>query len=439
MNGKARAGLLLSVLAGVACNTGESATMPETSGAPEGFQFVSSALERDKSPSVSDVERTQFGEDSRDFAFALYRELADQQGNLFLSPYSLWVALGMLYAGSEGDTHTEMTAALHFSLPEPRLYEAFNATDLDLKQRPSEFAGEGTGPDASTGDLELRVVNAAFTQQGAAFEQPYLDVLAQQFGAGLFTADFTKAPEREREAINQWVADQTETRIQDLLPPGSISQAVALVLANAIYFKGSWLEPFQPQNTASEPFHAPSGDIPVPMMNGYADQYLEADGYQALELPYIAPALRMLFVLPGEGRFDEIEAALDRTLFDQIRTGLSHYSVKLKVPKFSFESSFELPTALKALGMQQAFVPGAADLSGIAGAPGDLFVDNVFHKTFIAVDEQGTEAAAATAIIVTASSAPPPAEFFLDRPFLFFIYDEPTGEILFLGRVLDPS
>jgi serpin B len=220
---------------------------------------------------------------------------------------------------------------------------------------------------------------------------------------------------------------------------GSIDASVVLVLANAIYFKGSWLQPFNAANTVEEAFHAPSGDVTVPMMNGFAEQYMAGDGYQALELPYIAPAVRMLFVLPAEGRFDEIEGALDRSRIDQIRQGLARYSVRLKLPKFSFESGFELTPALRALGMELAFQAGSADLSGIAGDPGSLYVSAVLHKAFVAVDEQGTEAAAATAVITSAVSAPPPADFFLDRPFIFLVYDEPTGQILFVGRVMDPS
>src|SRR5690606_13824645 len=235
-----------------------------------------------------------------------------------------------------------------------------------------------------------------------------------------------------------WVEENTNQRIVDLLPPNSIDESVALVLVNTIYFKGSWLDEFDPANTRDEVFHAPGGDVTVAMMNGYAEQYTEGDGYQALELPYIAPAVRMLFILPQAGRFEEIESGLDRAFFDQVRAAVSRWSVTLKVPKFSFETSFGLTSALQAMGVQQLFQPGVADLSGIAGGPGDLYVSDTFHSTFVAVDEQGTEAAAATAVVTSGTSAPPPADFFLDRPFLFAIVDDPTGQVLFVGRVMQP-
>jgi serpin B len=404
---------------------------------PEGIELVRAALERDTEPTLDAADQVRFGEDSRDFALEFYSQVSSAEGNLFLSPYSLWAALGMLYAGAEGETKAEMTSALRFNLPEPSLYAAFNATALALAGRPNELAGESSGDDASMGDAELRVVNGAFTQRGFDFEEEYLETLARDFGAGVFVADFATQPERERLAINQWVEDQTESRIQDLLPPNSLDPMVRLILANAVYFKGSWLDPFDASKTATETFHAPGGDVQVPTMNGRADLYAAGEGYQALELPYIAPALRMLFVLPDAGRFAEIEAALNRTLFDQIRANLSRHSVTVKLPKFSFDSSIRVREALQAMGMQQAFVAGAADLTGIA--PADLYVADIFHQAFIALDEQGTEAAAATAIIDLDNSAPPPADFFADRPFLFMIYDEPTGQILFLGRLLDPG
>jgi serpin B len=344
----------------------------------------------------------------------------------------------MLYAGAEAATKEEMAAALSFDLPEPTLHAAFNATALALSGRHKQLAGKKSGP-PSTGDLSLRSVNAAFARKGVIFEMPYLDTLAIHYGTGMFAADFVDHAERERMAINQWTEDRTNGRINDLLPMGSIDPMVELVLVSAIYFKGSWLQPFSTNKTHDELFHAPAGDVMVSMMNGHAEQYAEGDGYQALELPYIAPAVRMLFVLPAEERFDEIEARLSSAFVGEIRDGLSRRAVTAKVPKFSFHSTFELKPALRALGMESVFLAGTADLSGIAGDAGELYVSDVFHSTFVAVDEQGTEAAAATAIVTSDDSAPSPADFFLDRPFIFMVYDEPTEQVLFAGRVTDPT
>ena len=425
-------------LACTATNTGNPHTDDPLGTGPKGIALVRSALEREQIPAVPDADLATFATGSTDFAFDLYAQAVSGEDNTFISPYSVRAALGMLYAGARGETKSEMASALHFDLPEPTLHAAMNATDLSLALR-SEQLVPGEGEERS-GDLLLRPVNAAFGRKGLMFQEPFLDVLAQHYGTGMFAADFAGNPERERMAINQWVEEQTNDRIVDLLPTGSIDPTVALVLVNSIYFKGSWLAQFNAANTARETFHGTRGDVSVPMMNETRPMgYTEGAGYSALELFYIAPALRMLLILPDEGSFASVEASLGRELFDEIRTGFSDRIVTLKVPKFSFRSSLGLVPVMRALGMNQAFDAGMADLSGIAGAPGDLVVSDIFHQAFIAVDEEGTEAAAATAVVAVPVSAPPPANFFLDRPFIFVIYDEPTGQILFLGRLMAPE
>ncbi len=435
--------VVLATLVAAACtatNTGNPVV--DDTGAPDGIELVRSALTRETPPMATESETIQFGNDSRDFAFELYAQAAAQAGdagNTFISPYSVRLALAMQSAGARGQTLTEMQSALHFNLPAQALHQAFNRTDTALAGRGDELVGSDFEEEpASTGDLLLRLVNGAFGSKDVDFQPDFLDTLATHYGAGMFSADFAHAPEQQRLAINDWVEENTNQRIVDLLPEKSIDESVALVLVNTIYFKGSWLDEFDSSNTREEPFHAPGGDVTVSMMNGYAEQYTEGDGYQALELPYIAPAVRMLFILPEAGRFAEIESGLDRGFFDGVRSGLSRHSVTLKVPKFSFETDFGLTSALQAMGIEQLFQSGVADLSGIAGPPGDLYVSDTFHSTFVAVDEQGTEAAAATALITRATSAPPPAEFFLDRPFLFAVVDDPTGQVLFVGRLMQP-
>jgi len=423
-----------------ACNATNTGNPSTPGSAPAGVELVRSSLERTSNPNISADDRTMFGRDERQLSFDLYEQVKVGQTNVFISPYSIAVALGMTYAGAEGETKSEMAQALDFGLAEPTLHAAFNATDIALQGRAHELAGDGGSTQKSSGDgLQLNVVNAAFGQKGLQFKSPFLDVLALNYGAGMFRADFVGHADRERMAINMWVEDQTRDRIKDLLPEGSIGPDVALVLVNAIYFKASWLTPFDVAATVQAPFHAPAADVQVPMMHGPAEQYAKADGYQALELPYVSPAVRMLFILPDAGRFDAIEAGLDAAFFDRVRASLTRYSVDLKLPRFSFDASAKLKPALQALGMKQAFDSGQADLSGIAGNPGDLYIDEVYHKAFIALDERGTEAAAATAVVIREVSLPPPAEFVLDRPFIFVIYDEPTGQILFVGRLLDPS
>jgi len=406
--------------------------------APRGIELVRSKLERESDPNVPDAEASQFGNDSRDFAFGLYRELRGSDENLFYSPYSVSAALGMTYGGARSETKTEMANALRFTLGDEALHRVFNATGLALTKRAEEQPKSSEGPAGGTG-FELDVVNAAFLAKDMTFVDDYLDLLAVNYGAGLYRADFG-SPEQQRLAINDWVAERTRTRIQGLLPGGSITQYVVCVLVNAIYFKASWLEPFDPKLTETATFHSPAGDREVQMMNDRtALQYMRGEGYAALSLPYVSPSVRMLFILPDEGRFGDFEAGLDRARFDEATSALSEHDVRLKVPKFSFEFEVKLKDTMKALGMNLAFSNSGADFSGLAGRPGEIWVDGIYHKAFVALDEQGTEAAASTAVVFVAESAKPQADFFLDRPFLFAIYDEPTGQILFIGRLLDPG
>ena len=414
---------------------------PSDEQVPDGIGVVRSALERQLAPDVPEDDLLSFGADSRNFACDLYTRLSGEKDkNLIFSPYSVSVAFGMLYPGTKGDTKAEIAEALHFHLSEPTLYQAFNAVALSLDDRPND------ADEDAEGDLELRVVNSTFLQTGFPFRDDYLDLLAVHYGAGVYEVDFQADFEAQRLRINQWTSDRTEQRVEDLLPDGALDEMTRAVLLNAVYFKGSWLEPFDPDATTTETFHAPSGDVEVSMMNGNAgdfatQEYFEGNGVQALAVPYVSPSMRMLFILPEAGAFEALQAELDGNLLDEIRSGLVSTHVNVKLPRFSFGANFRLREALEPLGMVSAFEQGVADLSGVGGDPGYLWVDQAYHAAFVAVDEQGTEAAAATAIVIGGDSGPvgPYPDFFLDRPFLFVIYDEPTGQILFMGHVLDPS
>jgi serpin B len=325
-----------------------------------------------------------------------------------------------------------MRNTLHFGADQAVLHAAFNATGLALAERKTQLAPMGTGD-----GFQLKIVNQAWGDKRTKFLPEYLDVLAVNYGAGLFLADFAGNPDGMRTIINDWVAEQTEDRIRDLLAPGSIDSSVVLVLTNAIYFKSSWLSKFDPTKTADAAFHAPGGDRTLPMMHQLIEtRYGETADYQAVELPYLSTSVRMLAVLPAEGRLDAVVQELAGS-FDQITSGLSEYDVTLAMPKFSFETRPALKLALQALGMREAFTTDA-DFSGLDGQR-DIFLYDVVHQAFVAVDEAGTEAAAATAVIAGTISAKPRAELTLDRPFLFLVYDEPTGEVLFLGQLSDPS
>jgi serpin B len=434
-----RALLLFSLLASVPACSGTSSGNPADPGGgsggfdvPEGAQLVRSELAREEDPALSEADAETFGAGNRDFAFALHAELAGAEpaDNVFFSPFSISTALAMTYAGAEGETEQEMREALHFELPEPTLHEAFNATDRALDARASDLFPESEGQ-----GFELSVVNQAWGLTGYEFEAPFLDVLGLHYGAGMLLVDLAAPPTRV--LINDWVAEQTQDRVKDLLPDGSLTVDTRFVLTNAIYFKANWLNQFDPSQTVDATFTAAAGERAVKMMHQrFAFQYGEGAGYRAVELPYLSPAVRMLLILP-EGEVDALIADLDGAAFDALRAGLSEYDVTLDLPRFSFEAERQLKEPLKALGMPLAF--GDADFTAINGGREALYIDEVYHKAFVAVDEEGTEAAAATAVVGVAESAKPTAEIRFDRPFVFVIYDRPTGQILFLGTLRDPG
>jgi serpin B len=381
---------------------------------------------------ATDAETAELVAGNSAFAFDLYQRLREEQdGNLFYSPYSISLALAMTYAGARGETEQQMAATMHYTLPQERLHPTFNALDTTLTS-----CGDDEGEDA----FQLNIANALWGQEGYKFLSTFLDTLAENYGAGLRTLDFVNETESARQTINNWVSDQTEEKIQDLIPKGMLDPLVRLVLTNAIYFNGKWVLPFEKSNTHDEPFTLLDGStVSVPMMSQTGNfEYAEGDGYQAVELPYRDSNVAMLFILPEAGRFEEMQGTFSAESITAITEDLTPQQVRLFVPKFTFESEFNLSETLIQMGMPAAF--GNADFSGMTGNR-ELFISDVVHKAFVAVDEEGTEAAAATAVIM-AKGAPMIKDAILiklDRPFLFLIRDNDTGTILFVGRVLNPQ
>jgi serpin B len=369
------------------------------------------------------------------FALALLGQLREKAtGNLLFSPYSVSLALAMTYAGAEGETAAQIAEALDFTMPAPALGDAFAALDADLVAR-------GAGED---GDGALRIANALWGERSYPFSEAHRAEVAGDYGAGLELVDFTSAPEAARAEINGWVAEQTEDRIVDIVPPGVISPATRLVLANAIYFYGPWRNTFEPAGTGDDTFHRLDGEVTVPfMVQQETFPYAQGDGFQAIELPYEQEGFAMIILLPDTGTYEAFEAGLDAAALDTAIAGLGWTEMVLHLPKFEFDSGESLADALMALGMTDAFDPGTADFGRmVEGTPAEpLAIGDVLHKAFISVDEDGTEAAAATVVMGVGAAAPPaePVEVRVDRPFLFAIRDTVTGTLLFLGRVLDPS
>jgi serpin B len=400
--------------------------------------IAQSSLKRDTAPDVPAVDLQELVAGDSAFALDFYQAVHDQPGNLFFSPHSLSLALAMTYAGARGETASQFAQTLHFNLPQDRLHPAYNALALQLASR-----SEGTPKIDQGRQFQLNVANSIWGQQGFNFLPEFLDVLALNYGSGLRLADFVQAPEAARQAINDWVSQQTHDKIKDLVPAGAINAATRLVLANAIYFQAGWLHPFDEKMTKDGAFTLLDGSqVNVPMMS--LDQpvnfpYAQGNGYQAIELPYVGQTEAMDVLIPDAGKFADFEAGLNADQLANVLAGLQSQSVSLQMPKFTFSSSFGLSGVLKGMGMPLAFDPSQADFSGMDGKR-DLYISDVIHKAFVSVDEQGTEAAAATAVIVGLTSLPnEQVHLTIDRPFIFVIRDLPTGEILFVGRVVNPE
>ena len=405
-------------------------------GSPQPSASVAkSTLQRVQEPAVPVGDLSALVQGDNAFALDLYRSLRSEDGNLAFSPYSLSIALAMPYAGARGQTEIQMAQALHYTLPQDRLHPAFNKLDQDLAKEAKPVSDKEQ-------PLQLTIANGVWAEQTFSFLQSYLDLIARNYGAGIQLADFIQQSEAVRQQINGWVSNQTNDKIQDLIPSGALDPATKMVLVNALYFKADWLEPFDPTNTKDAPFHLLNGtQVTSKQMSDQLSglPYASGDGYQAVELAYQGSTAAMDILVPDSGKFQDFESSLDAQKLDGILKSMQPANLEVGLPKFTFRTRFDLGDQLAGLGMPDALNPDRADFSGMTGKP-DLYIAKVLHQAFVAVDEKGTEAAAASAVIMAPTMAmEPPQKLMIDRPFIFVIRDLQTGQILFMGRVLDPT
>lgn len=400
-------------------------------GGPSGYAIAQSERKRQLAPQVDAVKLDALVAGNTQFGLDLYRILRREGGNLFFSPYSISLALAMVHAGARGNTATEMARALHFTLEQDALHPAFNVLDLDL-------AGLSDNP-AVGGRLQLDIANALWGQSGWSFLPEFLDVLAENYGAGIQLLDLTGAPNEARLIINEWVLRKTLGKIDSLLSPGAIGSLTELVLTNAIYFNATWEYRFDRRLTNSDgTFYPLDGrQVTVPMMEQLAPLgYAEGAGFRAVELPYCGEMLSMVALLPDRERFEAFAEELDAERVDDLLDQIVRQErVHLRMPRFEFESGFRLGSALTGLGMVTAFTE-AADFSGMDGNH-ELFIGDVFHSAFVSVDEDGTEAGASTAVSMERSQ-PRVFTITLNRPFIFLIVHNKTRTVLLMGQVMDP-
>lgn len=380
--------------------------------------------------SVED-DRIKIAHDNNAFAFDFYHHVTQQEnGNIFFSPNSISTALAMTYGGADGTNAEEMQKALHFGPNNISFHDQYGAYLKMLHQH-------------AEGNIQLRIANQLWGENNYEFNQDYLNLIKEAYHAPLKKVDFEGAPDSQRSAINNWVEQKTENKIKDLLPAGSITSDTRLVLANAIYFKGDWLYQFKEKDTKEKDFHLSNGQtVTTPFMNFKGTLgYYENDLFKMVRMPYKGEKQSMIVVLPHETQqMEKVESAINTSYFRKVKYA-SGLEVILAMPKFKLEKSLGLNGFLESLGMKQAFNAGA-NFSKMTPS-NDLYISTAVHKAFIEIDEKGTEAAAATVIVlgiesVEPSSPPPPKEFIADHPFLFYIIDNESQAILFMGRLMNP-
>jgi len=370
------------------------------------------------------------------FGFDMYAELKDDPSfageNIFFSPHSISFALGMTQEGALGETAEEMRSVLY--LPE------------DATTRRAEFKEIYDRINAEGKEFELHTANAIWPEQTFDIKQEFADVVKNYYGGESTPMDYKNDPEGSRVEINDWVEEQTNNKIVDLIPAGYIDTLTKLVLTNAIYFKANWFKQFEEEATEEADFYKDDGSTVTAELMHDVDyfNYYETGDVQMAELLYNGTEVSMLVILPKENNIEAVEESLGWETLKGWREEMESKRLDLYLPKFTFETKKDLNRYLIELGMSMAF-SGSAEFEDIGVPPeGPLYISNVIHQAFIAVDENGTEAAAATAVIMKAMAAgpvelPDPIEFKADHPFLFIIQERESGNILFMGRIMDPT
>jgi len=410
------------------------------SGSAGAAQIERSSVAADDSPDISDDDYAAFIKAVTGFGLELGQNVAVSEGlttkNAVYSPLSAAYALAMTYAGARGQTGLEMKSVLRDGFEEDTYHSGANRLARDLAAR----ATTETRPNGKEGKVELNLAASLFLERTLQVQPTFLDLLAREYASGVQRLDFRGAHEAARLTINDWVAEQTKDKILDLIPMDKIDENTPFVLVNALYFYGSWSQPFMKEATRPADFHTLGGEtLQVPTMHGYGMRTGSASttDFNAVELGYIGNSLSMIIVVPAQDKFESIRSTVTSAWLEQTIDSFKPSYLNVTLPKFKMTvGSFSLDDGLKELGMKQAF-ENDADFSGLAAG---VKVATVLQKAFIAVDEDGTEAAAATAVIGGPTSAPidQPVPFVIDRPFLFFIRDE-SGAVLFSGHVVDPS
>ena len=400
--------------------------------------FMAGCMDRDENKEGTSDQSTQYFANnevvnsSNKFSFDMYQYLLNGTDNVFFSPYSITIALGMAYEGAGGETASQMLDVI--DLPED------DKTRRDMVRELQTLLNPQKAP------YNLSTANAYWLRMGEDLNDSYQYTIENDYKAHGQQLNFVGDPSGSADTINYWVEVETNGKIKKLVLPSHISSSTYLILTNAIYFKSDWKYQFDPESTQEDDFHLTGGGTTTVDMMNICDEeidlnYSENDDVRMLQLPYKGDAISMYIILPKDNDISSLEGELSKKYIDELRSDLTGEWVDVRLPKFKFEQKYKLNQDLIDMGMPDAFDPTKADFSGIKqGGSSDLCIYNVIHKSFVEVNEEGTEAAAATAVMMADSvSVDQPIDFRADHPFIFLIEHKETGQILFMGKVEDPT
>ena len=401
----------------------------------------------DRRPEATMEATTAVAADVSEFGLALLESLGDDDphGNVALSPLSTFVPLAITYEGARGETADGMQTALSASLDRGRLHPALGALMYDLEERAADAGGRSVPQFWESDRFDLGISTALWGQEDFPFREAFLDAVESNYGPAIRTVDFAEDPNAAGDRIENWIETTTQGRIDDALPHGFPDRLTRLAIASVVYLFADWADPFDPDDTSTEPFRNLDGSESTVEMMAQTEEFPTARfgeddgdlaGVRAVELPYVGETTSMVCLLPPEGRFRVFERHLDgdtlRTVFDELSEG----EVRVSLPRFEFDTELRLEETLQSLGMDTAFDPGA-NFDGIVphSEYPDLHLQDVFSETKVQVDEEGTEAVSVSVAGIGVESGPLSIRF--DRSFIFVIRDRPTDAALFVGRVVD--
>jgi len=390
-------------------------------------RYAMSEVERNLDPDVTEEEVLELADGNSEFACDFYQEICDEHENLIFSPFGTSMLYSMGYAGTDGETAEQMEDVLRFTLEREKVHSGFNRLENELTTWDEEY---------SEYEFKLNIANSLWARAGYEIKPDFLNVLAENYGAGYNTLNLNVRDEAA-ETINQWISDETEGFITELVSADDLNDWTQLGLLNAIYFEAKWLQIFEEESTTQGDFHLLDGStvmVDMMMQRQAMAEYYEDEDFVAVKLPYNDSDFSMMIILPEAGMFEKIRASIDTNFLNEITDNYKDWNVGLKMPRFSFGTELDLVEPLTNLGMTYAF-NSSADFTRIADD--QLFIDKSRQKSVIEVDEWGTKAASSSFMFVATGLSSGLIE--IDHPFIFVIINEPYDTILFMGQVMDPS